>query len=369
MNSMKFTPNPIFDIQENPEFQIPIYLSSDDRISYLKQVQVRYLDLVSFLKKHNRCFFEPSVKKDVIHSIETIQKQILNVLNEYLNGKPSTAYEMFDGMLKKNEFFSGSDIITQIPKNSVFYRTQRSYETTDLKGSGFFNLKHPLDLFHPPFQKRRSVGSNRFSISGYPSLYISQGLTTSISECLQDTDFQGPFHAISLKNIRPLYFLNLSQEILPYTEEKFPGLLPKNTGPKDRDISGLLHALIKYQLVIATHTKIAYQKTFESEVFFFKSEYVIPQLLLQWVKQNGILIDGIRYCSCSYNKALKIKQLEYNFVLPVKKSRDRGYCPFLASIFSSSEVLSCLESVHSKSTLKSIHNKLEKAQFVPLAKM
>ena len=49
------------------------------------------------------------------------------------------------------------------------------------------------DIFHIPYNLRAKISSNRYSISGYPSLYLS----TSLELCKQE-----------LKKMRKLLFLN-----------------------------------------------------------------------------------------------------------------------------------------------------------------
>lgn len=71
----------------------------------------------------------------------------------------------------------------------------------------------------------------------------------------------------------------------------------------------------------------------------FKPEYIIPQLLLQWINQNSL--DGIRYSSTHINSAERIHEAKlYNLVIPVKSFKlYEGYCEKLLNLFDSTEVL------------------------------
>ena len=72
----------------------------------------------------------------------------------------------------------------------------------------------------------------------------------------------------------------------------------------------------------------------------FKPEYIIPQLLLQWVRSNGD-IDGIRYWSTLVKQLPKRFKGEYfNLVLPIKESKDEGLCSELCRKFESTEIIS-----------------------------
>lgn len=68
----------------------------------------------------------------------------------------------------------------------------------------------------------------------------------------------------------------------------------------------------------------------------FKPEYIIPQLLLQYVSKNDE-IDGIKFPSTKVNYS-KLTEVEaYNYVFPVKKVASRGLCEELTNTFHSTE--------------------------------
>lgn len=72
----------------------------------------------------------------------------------------------------------------------------------------------------------------------------------------------------------------------------------------------------------------------------FKPEYIIPQLLLQWIRENKEL-DGIRYWSTHVEQNPTNFQGEfYNIVLPVKENKDTGLCNSLCIKFRATEIVS-----------------------------
>ena len=48
----------------------------------------------------------------------------------------------------------------------------------------------------------------------------------------------------------------------------------------------------------------------------YKQEYIIPQMLMQWVKRNGSRIQGIEYFSCVDNSKFIRTWKGYNIVIP-----------------------------------------------------
>lgn len=336
--------NPLLNLPAHKEFHIPVRLDDDLKSAYLKQLKLKFSKVYKQLDKINRNYFGPALKKDILKRVDDIQQFILEVVTTYLEGYPSLAYEIFDSNILKfgmDKELSGLQQI-QIPRNHSFFRlqVQRGVVTPSKAGkSGWLNYKKPLDLFHPPFQKRRSVSTSRFSISGYPSLYLSENLQTSYSECFLGASY-GAFHAISFKNNRPLYFVDLSEDKLKDNALNFSGI----TSGLIQDASFVIDHLGIYQLIIACHTKIDYIEAYQGERLFFKAEYIIPQLMLQWLKLHGFAIDGIRYKSCTSEGRFPTLNCHYNYILPVKNSLEKGFCPTLASLFTSTKVYSYLKS-------------------------
>ena len=72
----------------------------------------------------------------------------------------------------------------------------------------------------------------------------------------------------------------------------------------------------------------------------FKPEYIIPQFLLQWARDNKE-IDGIRYSSTHIERnSLKGHSGLSNLVLPVKENKEKGFCNELTSTFNTTETIS-----------------------------
>jgi hypothetical protein len=363
--------NPIVSISNHADFQIPVFFPDDIKSSYLSQLKRHFKRIENFLNSCDARNFEPSIKSDIVHRITNIQNSIIDVFKAYLDGHPSKAYSIFKDMLEIYQLREEINSLQQhkVNKSSFLFRIQEQYGKIPLKyskKSGFLNYKMPADLFHPPFQRRRSVGTNRFSISGYPCLYLSESLLTSYSECFPEKKKteKNMFHAICFKNLRPLYFIDLSDNKLKPDPKLFSGILPKGAHPVDT--TDALDHLGVYQLILASHTKIKYKPTYKEEKYYFKAEYIIPQLLLQWLKQEGYAIDGIRYRSCTGTKRFPGKACHYNYVLPVQSNLTRGFCPTLASLFIPSKLYNHLSKKKIKNVslfLKNVSLQLKKTDF------
>jgi hypothetical protein len=59
-------------------------------------------------------------------------------------------------------------------------------------------------------------------------------------------------------------------------------------------------------------------------------EYVVPQLMLQWVARQGDLL-GIRYFTTKDDRSTNSQDWSINLALPSRTTREAGYCEFLAA--------------------------------------
>lgn len=272
-----------------------------------------------------------SVEKNVIQNICGSLQQVLAV---YLDGYPALAFSMFEKVLEE----SGLDKdllklnVLKIEKHKPFFRTQTNHESS-LPPDGTYSWNSAVktkDIFHAPFNKRKRVGTNRFSIPGYPCLYISDDLMTSFKECTQNG--HASLNAICLRNNRPLYIADITP-IDKYVIEQ---------AKKEEDGFGVTAQLLTYikifPIVAACHMKVHYKPAYNNEVHF-KVEYIIPQLLLQWFQKNaGLYIDGLRYLSCT--AAASCSPTPYNYILSTNFKKGNVYCPKLSALLSGTDVIS-----------------------------
>lgn len=233
---------------------------------------------------------------------------LLNVIAFYHDGKPASAYHRLDEALK-NELKDFSQIL----KISTYEVGETFFRMRVKSGNHLFT---PDEMFHIPFQLRGIVSTQRFSIPGFPCLYLGRTLYGCWEELNRPNINE--FQAVRLESLRPITYLDLTPPI------NMDHLL-------SRDI---YHYLMTWPLIACCSVKVRdYSQP-------FKSEYIIPQLLLQWVRENNAL-DGIRFNSTHipFHESGSVGDFS-NLVMPVKTSADDGYCYDLQSRFASTEAIS-----------------------------
>lgn len=179
--------------------------------------------------------------------------------------------------------------------NDSYYRVRNSRSP----------LSNPQELFHVPFEKRSIISPNRFSIAGFPCLYISNSLDC----CIEEVDVKEG-------------------------EEMYASVFVPTKALKVLDLRFWRNVEIgeinKYFLLLPLLISCSYEAKISG---YYVPEYNIPQLMMHYIlkskyKEN---IDGIAYSST------KIQNTEVeNYVFPVKNIKLKGLCDRLMSNFKNS---------------------------------
>ena len=173
-------------------------------------------------------------------------------------------------------------------------------------------------MSHIPFQFNHKVGNERYSISGFPSLYLGSSVYVCWEEMRRpDIDYA---NFALFKTTTTIKVVDLSnKEHYHFTGEKFADCL-----------------------VLACSFPVQFPND------PFKPEYIIPQMLLQSLvrynrdNKNGEKIAGIKYSSThikdsklwiNYPENRKNRQLFYNYVFPAFDRKETGLSTELNTIF------------------------------------
>jgi len=311
--------NEILRSIDKGEFTIPKEYNSE----YFPEFITKQLDkYVKYYEENRPLIFkwvphltEPHNWANMLDSIKNLSQSIKESVDLYFNGDIFRASQVFNNSLNFILFRDFSPIY-DVPKNTVFYRSRRDEKRSFDKG----------DMFHVKFEERNKISTNRYSIPGFPALYL--GETTYV--CWEESDRY---------RLRDLWFSRIeNKEVLRVIKiQRFEDLLDeieKMDNGDDEKLSHLCKYLIIYPLIIACTVKVKDQKN------NFTPQYIIPQLLLQYIatfKDAGERIDGIMYLSSQvdYSKINGVKC--YNYVFPVKTSLKNGFCDQLSKTFHISE--------------------------------
>ncbi|PNU77007.1 hypothetical protein, partial [Salmonella enterica] len=218
--------------------------------------------------------------------IQSLQDGIINCLECFLTGDIKSAYDCFELMLKP-QFISRHIKNICIPLTEMcnsqrpLFRVRKSDRP----------LSTRKDIFHIPFNQRHLVRAQRYSVAGLPCLYLGTSLYICWRE-MDKPDFDKLYISsfITDKEDDKSLLLNLSADFL-YKTRLF---LKRKNAPKPIEkysTSTMLSYLALWPLILACN----YLKKHNDASFI--QEYIIPNLLMQWISRdiNNNNIIGIAY--------------------------------------------------------------------------
>lgn len=351
----------IFDISDSnfkkvfkkEEFHLPIRWEGANFSATLKKLYKHYIKTLEMLPPE---FYmnELLLEKIFFNRIKKICGSITRSVDFYLNGFPSKAYEEFKIVMGE---------LVQTPLN-IYQKSvmEQFYESgvDNNEGLELYRVVCVKDIkpyercrvFHTPYNMRSKVSTSRYSIAGYPSLYLGTSLELCCEEIHMNphTDF-----ALASKfkmeriieycdtNIRVIELGIKPQDFIEEEREKYFAEDNYRRRFKGRHVSEHLlndpkvrsAYLIWYPLIAAC----SFIRVNKSDPF--SAEYIIPQLLMQWVRSEMSAkttnkcdeLVGIRYFSCASDRA---SELGFNYVFPTsgeKRSTAYPYCSVLARAF------------------------------------
>lgn len=305
--------------------KIPI---SNDKGNFRELLNTKLNEYLTFfnekivpLTKGKGITFNQIKISEISPKIEKLNKGIIKTVDKYLEGKPYEANTIFNDSLNQINFDKIS-LEVQTKKSSLFFRAR-------LKSVTAYSKK---DLFHIPFEARTKVSTTRYSIPGTPALYLGTNSYTCWEE-FNRPNFKDLCFSV-FENVEPLTTIQILR-----TEDLFE-LINEIDSNTSFTTFFILQFFLYFPISIACSIKVYDPKG------NFKPEYIIPQMLLEYVARNE-RIDGIKFPSTKINYKNLKKVEAYNYVFPIKKNRDFGYCPVLINKFILSEPSSLeLEELH-----------------------
>lgn len=263
-----------------------------------------------------------------ISLIKGICNRLVEIGRINRNGQIKDAFESAYSLFSSMEPYYLSSF-SWAERDGYYYRIRRG----DLRiKPGEDSKKKKAELFHIKDSKRNLIGAYRFSIPGFPCLYLTSGfelgwfesgMPKQLSYCRMRIEESGE-NALRLIDIsnRPVDLLsNIHVWILNAKD---------NQDELQKIHKYFLNYIITYPLAAACSIKV------RDRGDKYVEEYVIPQMLMNWIRENGSH-DGIRYKS-SLNTTLVQGMGAVNVALPVKKFRDDGLCERLTSKIAVSDI-------------------------------
>lgn len=293
----------LFDLLGSDNLQLPYY---NDSFGISKLLNVKFDCLLKELYQFSEV--NTSDYMGYIKTIEATTNGIKDVIRKFLVGDVIGAGIDFFKIVSNIEP-SIQEISDYYSKNA-FYTYYRA-RLCDKKHPSFNEKK---EFFHVPFELRHRVGNYRYSVSGFPCIYLGATPYTCYEELGRPKAEDLYFVKVEI----PKKYNLITIGLLPY---EFKAYLYKHGGTKNEKI--IWHYLTMLPIIMGCSIKVNVDKRKEP----FKEEYIIPQFVMQWLISSGRSFDGILYFSTKTRTYSRINNRLYqNLVLPVKEIGQNGYC-------------------------------------------
>ena len=316
-----------------------------------------YADLNKLLKDfEEKVDLEYNADKTFTGKLRGIKENVLRLVREYLHGYPAKAYSIIEELMRELE----TEPLYADPTT-----LGNLYRMTEVSENVVYDRGR---IFHAPYNMISKLKTYRYSIAGYPSLYLTSSLELAESE---SSIFETRKPAIaarfklcenpSIEKVKILEFgcrpqdLAGSEENLSKREDFGKAIRAaderqKNETPKKLlppGSSGSSHtpttnAPKRYMLWYPLIAACSYIRANRDDPF--AQEYMVPQLVTQWLRsQNTGKLVGIKYFSCY---SIKSSKLGANYVFPTSgdpilfppemgetTARVENHCPILNDAF------------------------------------
>lgn len=260
------------------EFTTPIVIESDDQ--YNGSLQNTF---TSFLEALYLC----EIDKDTVEGLKAYADKILAAIYSYYQGDLVESQSIINELI--NEFDDSAPCIISINDgvaipcacDSVnpevqFFRARLSDQITD------FNAE---DMLHIPFNKRKLVKSERFSIPGFPCLYLANTSYACWIEMGRPAEHRFNVSPVVLDNSQRL--LNLTVTIRHICD--LLKCCNYNMALCEDYHSQITNLLKLFMLTLGTSYRVSEPNR------NFKSEYILSQMIMIACNHRGL--DGVVYYS------------------------------------------------------------------------
>lgn len=249
----------------------------------------------TYIKKCNT--IESLVSSSFMDTLNEICESVLDIIASSISGYPADAYQKTVNLM--NTLLKNLEATHLFLDNKLKERS--FYRVTKVKEAKVYKRDR---IFHVPFNMRSKMKTFRFSIPGYPGLYLCDNLylalnETEINSC-NEKAIAARFKLSDPKRVRILDLGNRPIDIFNISEG---------------DESLYDDYILLYPLLSAcSYIRIDREA-------HYSQEYMVPQLITQWLRvYNKNNLTGICYFSC---KSLLASKIGHNYFFPSSWNPDQ----------------------------------------------
>lgn len=302
---------------------LPKYQKDDTIKNILSKEKERFVrDFSESIKKDQNRSFSKAFYTKLSEQTEHIKDSFIllcDIVDSFDNANLADAQNKFDKLMDDLKGHLMTEDISGVIYSSEFFR---------VRPDNGEKLSERKDLFHIPYKKRYLASNERYSLAGQPSLYIATDLEIAWRECgCPHRYYYSKFkYIVSKGDVNEWEFILFMK----------PRIFAMRFSAKNENEEYYLRQAIDYLIV--------YPLIFACSIVNpngnspFKQEFMIPQMLMQWIFRNdSSAIKGIKYFPCGEKN--NIHECDgYNIAMPAKISdHRRQYSEILVEKFEVTE--------------------------------
>ena len=309
---------------DSDEVELPKSRDTDDFEGFLRRLFKTYVDRVTPLATPDYV-----TQQIVAHRPNIIRlcTQIRSAVRNYQRGYPDLAFSNIRSAIRRVQVH-----IDRLCTPFNVAQTQPLQELYRIRTAGPLgaNFQRP-DLYHIPFNLRHLVTRQRYSLPGLPCLYLGGTLYIAWEELGRPS-----FDSIYYARFKPQAGAAISYLDFGYRPALMGAMINANQNACQVQSSLADFAVAQavcWPLLAACSIKRRHGNS------PFIAEYIVPQLVLQWITRNTTH-DGIRYFSVNLDTYIDSPAMACNYVFPARQFTPVGHCAILRAKFEMSPPLS-----------------------------
>lgn len=262
--------------------------------------------------------------KDHISDLREMNKKLLRSVDQYLSGSAGKAYDEIEQLMQL-DIVRASLITLKMPLKRYYSNLYGSKSLYRVRVCEEY-ISERNDIFHIPFEKRHLVKNQRYSIAGIPCLYLGTSLYVCWEEMGKpslDKLYLSHYKVNGESSYEEIFVLNFAFSLEMLLHQNLEIFFDKDI--KEEEAKACLAI---WPILIACSFNVEHSNS------SFCVEYVIPNLILQWVGKEKRPVSGIMYLS---TKTKQIRNYDHgiNFVFPpdTDEIQQVGFCDKLKNIF------------------------------------
>ena len=265
-----------------------------------------YATLYKHLKEYREDIEKYYDDSKLCAEVKAVCRGICAAVDYSFRGYPEKAYKSFEAVMEtliRNPLLIDEKDINKEPL----------YRVVDVGNAAIPKRQR---VFHVPFSMRSKMSTQRYSIPGFPSLYLG----TSLELCLMEIgkDPQRDYVCVSryeLQTDRRTFSRSYKDNQSPVFDNDEFMVFDVSIKPYDA-IKKYCHDedIIRYIKWYPLISACSHIRAVRDDHIFYSPEYIVPQLFIQWVRsKDEDAVVGIKYFSCA---SVYASTLGNNYVFP-----------------------------------------------------